>query len=138
MELSPFSGLVFDLVGWAKALFAPCPPSWAGYCDRRWARGACHRARIRATRWLSPPYTSSFLAGRVARLGLGVHRIEAGQCRAIVHLVDDPGFHPLLLRPFGQHMVEQRLRDQHRAVLVGDDDVVGKHRYPAASDRLAP
>ena len=65
-----------------------------------------------------------FLRSRVARLGLGVHRIEAGQCRAVVHLVDDPGFHPLLLRPFGQHMVEQRLRDQHRAVLVGDDDVV--------------
>src|SRR5450631_1723513 len=25
---------------------------------RWWARGACHRARIRATRWLSPPYDS--------------------------------------------------------------------------------
>ena len=25
-----------------------------------WARGACHRARIRATRWLCPPYGSRF------------------------------------------------------------------------------
>jgi hypothetical protein len=24
--------------------------------EKWWARGACHRARIRATRWLSPPY----------------------------------------------------------------------------------
>src|SRR5882724_1121292 len=26
-----------------------------------WARGACHRARIRATRWLCPPYASAGL-----------------------------------------------------------------------------
>src|SRR4030095_16831595 len=63
---------------------------------------------------LSPPYTSLFLAGRVAGLGFGVHRIEAGQCRAVVHLVDDPGFHSLLLRSLGQHMVEARLPDQKR------------------------
>ena len=47
-----------------------------------------------------------FLGRGVARLGLGVHGIEARQRRAIIHLVDDPALHPLLLRPFGQHMVE--------------------------------
>ncbi|TFV46151.1 hypothetical protein E4K65_21675 [Bradyrhizobium niftali] len=39
-----------------KGALAPCPPS---ICIRReawWARGACHRARIRATRWLCLPY----------------------------------------------------------------------------------
>jgi hypothetical protein len=35
-------------------------------------------------------------------------------------------------------VIEQRLRDQHRTVLIGDDDVVRKHRNPAAADRLAP
>jgi hypothetical protein len=39
------------------ARFAPCPPTmqsilFVGW----WARGACHRARVRATRWLCPPY----------------------------------------------------------------------------------
>src|SRR6266487_6739725 len=27
-------------------------------CLESWARGACHRARIRATRWLCTPYAS--------------------------------------------------------------------------------
>ena len=36
-----------------KGALAPCPPS-----DNWWARGACHRARIRATRWLCPPYAT--------------------------------------------------------------------------------
>src|ERR1700709_2543989 len=40
-----------------KGALAPCPPpsprmEW-------WARGACHLARIRATRWLCPPYATA-------------------------------------------------------------------------------
>src|SRR3954451_10356342 len=37
-------------------------------------------------------------AGRVARLGIGVHRIEPGQRGAAIDLIDDPGLHPLLFR----------------------------------------
>src|SRR5204863_7459393 len=48
-----------------------------------------------------------FLGCRVARLGLGVHGVKPRQGRAIVHLIDDPGFHPLLLRPLGQDMIER-------------------------------
>src|SRR3979490_11586 len=32
-----------------KGALAPCPPDGVNW----WARGACHRARIRATRWLA-------------------------------------------------------------------------------------
>src|SRR5229473_7005315 len=39
-----------------KALFAPCPPTISRSYSEWWARGARHRARIRATRWLCPPY----------------------------------------------------------------------------------
>src|SRR6202158_3821908 len=48
-------GFSIVIAGWAKAHFAPCPP-----CPDQealwWARGVYHRARIRATRWLCPPY----------------------------------------------------------------------------------
>src|SRR6266436_291031 len=79
-----------------------------------------------------------FLRSHVARLGLGIHGIEARQYRAGVHLLDDPGFHPLLFCAFGQNEIEKRLRDHHGAVLIGDDDVVRKHRNAAAADGFAP
>src|ERR1700737_1807953 len=47
---------VEKFVGWAKALFAPCPPNSSYGARRWWARGVYHRARVRATRWLCPPY----------------------------------------------------------------------------------
>ena len=63
-------------------------------------RAACRpRAREMDIHGLPPFFSELFLGGRVARLGLGVHRIEARQRRAVIHLVDDPGFHPLLLGP---------------------------------------
>src|SRR6202048_1901396 len=40
-----------------KGVLAPCPPYSFQSHRRWWARGACHRARVRATRWLCPPYT---------------------------------------------------------------------------------
>src|SRR5690349_9027564 len=89
MEFSPFSERESDLGRWAK--------------------------RKRA--FAHPTNLSLLLCGGVARLGLGVHRIETGQRRTIVHLVDDPGFHSFLLGTFRQHVVKQGLRDQHRAVL---------------------
>src|SRR4029453_3367159 len=88
--------------------------------------------------WSCLLFLRLFLAGCVARLGLGVHRIEAGQCRAVVPFIDDPGSHPLRVRPLGPHMTEQPLRDQLRAVQVGDDDVVREYRDPTAADRLTP
>ena len=42
-------------VGWAKALLRRAHHLSSSWFER-WARGACHRARIRATRWLCPPY----------------------------------------------------------------------------------
>ena len=39
-----------------KGALAPCPPFLAKRHPEWWARGACHRARIRATRWLCPRY----------------------------------------------------------------------------------
>ncbi len=36
------------------------------------------------------------------------------------------------------HLLDQRLRDHHRAVVVGDDDVAREHRDAAAADRLLP
>ena len=44
-------------VGWAKALLRRA--HHPTLCSRWWARGACHRARVRATRWLCPPYKFS-------------------------------------------------------------------------------
>ena len=38
-------------VGWAKALFAPCPP-----CQPRIHGGHTINPRVRAARWLCPPY----------------------------------------------------------------------------------
>jgi hypothetical protein len=38
----------------------------------RWARGACHRARVRATRWLCPPYALTRLRILAARCVRGL------------------------------------------------------------------
>ncbi len=62
--------------------------------------------------------------GLVARLGRGVRRIEPGQRHAGLDLAHDPALEPLLLERARQHLVEQRRRDDDRAVAVGDDDVV--------------
>src|SRR5260370_11940883 len=60
--------------------------------------------------------SSLFLRSSLARLGLGIHGIQARQYPAGVHLLNDPGFHPLLLGPFCQNEIEKRLRGHHRAV----------------------
>jgi hypothetical protein len=44
-----------DRVGWAKAHLRRAHLSLEGW----WARGVYHRARVRATRWLSPPYLTN-------------------------------------------------------------------------------
>src|SRR4029450_6151024 len=62
----------------------------------------------------------------VARLGLLVHRIEAGQLHPALDLADDPGLHALVLGAFFRHEGDQALRDHHRPVVVANDDVAGK------------
>ena len=46
-------------VGWAKALLRRAHHLTSSIAEGWWARGACHRARIRATRWLCRPYVSA-------------------------------------------------------------------------------
>src|SRR5206468_11938450 len=72
-----------------KGAFAPCPPSRTS--QQRWARGACHRARIRATRWLCPPYKVSTeralqIEAAVSRL-LGRDRAVRGKQAPAEHVV---------------------------------------------------
>src|SRR5260370_42459147 len=50
-------------VGWAKALFAPCPPSFRCEWDW-WARGACHRAALRADPLALPTLRSHVFSAR--------------------------------------------------------------------------
>src|SRR6516225_5433298 len=103
-------------------------------------RPSSPRARGGFLSALPTTYISSLLLLRsgVASLGLGVHGIEARQGGAIVHLIDDPGFHSFLFGALGQHMVEEGLRDQHGAVLIGDHDIIGEYGNAAAADRLTP
>src|SRR3954454_8036742 len=76
--------------------------------------------------------------GLVARLGFGVRRIQARQGHALLDLLHDPGLEPLLLGPGLRHLLDERLRNDDRAVAVRDDDVVREHRRAAAADRLLP
>ena len=74
----------------------------------------------------------------VARLGLVVRRIEAGQRHAALDLAHHPAFVALVLGAFARDEVYEIFRDQHCAVVVDHDHVIGKHRNPAACDRLLP
>jgi hypothetical protein len=48
-----------EFVGWAKDRKRRAHHLSASMGQKWWARGACHRARMRATRWLCPPYELS-------------------------------------------------------------------------------
>src|SRR5437667_1163053 len=67
-----------------------------------------------------------------------VGRIEAGQICALLDLAHDPRFESFLLRTLLGDLLHERGRDHHSAVGIGDDDIAGKHRNPAAADRLLP
>ena len=83
-------------------------------------------------------WTSSCLPRLVARLGLVVRRIEAGQRHAALDLAHHPGLVALVLVALVGDEIDQVLRDDHRAVVVGHDHVVGEDRDAAAGDRLLP
>src|SRR5262249_3274342 len=84
------------------------------------------------------PALLTALEGFVARLRLGVSGIEAGKRNAAFDLGHDPGLETLLLDAQRRDFCDQRLRNDHGAVGVRDDDVAREHRDAAASDRFLP
>src|SRR6516165_4233575 len=52
---------------------------------RWWARGACHRARIRATRWLCPPYSP---IARLSRRQPPVEAFEIDEAAGVTAFAD--------------------------------------------------
>src|SRR5689334_2485024 len=70
---------------------------------------------------LSAPFMSAFLPlGLVARLGLGIGGIEAGQFLAALDLAHDPLLERFLLGAGRGDVFGQRGGNHHRAVAVGD------------------
>src|SRR5580692_6925000 len=74
----------------------------------------------------------------VARLGVVVRRIKPRQLYAIFHLAEHPALVQLMLGALMRHELQQVLRDDDDAVIIGNDDIAGKDRTAAASDRLLP
>ncbi len=69
---------------------------------------------------------------------LVVHRIEAGQFHPFSTSPDDPFLIFFVLQAFLGNGLDQRLRDDHGSIVIRDDDIAGKNRTAAASDRLVP
>src|SRR5215472_15842352 len=74
----------------------------------------------------------------VAFLRLVVGRIEARELHALLDLAHHPGLVALVLLALGKDEVDQVLRDHHRAVIVGDDQVAREDRATAAGNWLVP
>src|SRR3984957_9732380 len=67
-----------------------------------------------------------------------VWRIKPGQLRAFRDFTHDPGLHALLLRGGASHVLDESGRDQHGAVVVNHNKIVGIDGDAAAADRLLP
>src|SRR5262249_6050200 len=78
-------------------------------------------------------HQSLLLPRLVARLGIGVHGIEAGKLRPALDLADDEALHTLVLGALLGDEGEEVLRDHHGPVVVANDDVAGKDRAAAAA-----
>ena len=74
----------------------------------------------------------------VARFGVIVRRIKAGQLHAILDFAEHPTFIKLVLGAFVGDEFQHRLRNDDRAVVVGHDHIAGKNCASAAADRLLP
>src|SRR5215831_10412517 len=74
----------------------------------------------------------------VTLLGVIVRRIKPWQLHAVLNLAEGPAFIQLMLGAFMRHELQQVLRDDDDAVIVGHDHVVRKDRAAAAPDRLLP
>ena len=90
----------------------------------------------------APDAPSGFLDRRLACLvtgfGFGIHGIEPWQRRAGFDFAHNPAFHTLLLQAFGGYGFDQGLRDEHCAVVVGNDDITWKNSDATATNRQAP
>src|SRR6516225_8846441 len=89
----------------------------------------CLVARISSPR-LSP--------GCIARFGLVIGRIKAGQLQAFLDLAKNPTFIQLMFGAFVSDEVDQILGNYHRTVVIHDNHVAGKHGATAAADWLLP
>ena len=125
----------------AKRVSSSNAPTSASSAERHWTGARRSRAvldRMKNIALAPRAQRRLLLPGLVARLGLVVRRIEAGQRHAALDLADHPGLVKLVLLAFAGDEIDQRLRDHHRAVVVGDDHVARKDRAAAAGDRLVP
>src|SRR5262245_31475202 len=116
--------------------------------------GQVRKPRIFETTKNIAPANSLFVVLARPRSGLGpewllallivagargfVGRIETWKLGAVLDFAHDPGFEALLLRPLLRHLPDQCRGDHYCAIGVGHDHIVGKHRHPAAADRLLP
>src|SRR6516164_3264581 len=76
--------------------------------------------------------------GCIARFGLVIGRIKAGQLHAFLDLAKNPTFIQLMFGAFVSDEVDQILGNYHRTVVIHDNHVAGKHGATAAADRLLP
>src|SRR5690242_2083013 len=75
---------------------------------------------------------------RIAGLGVVIGGIEAGQFHAFLDLAEDPAFIELVFGALVRDEVNEVLWNDHRTIIVDDDDVAGKYRAAATTDRLLP
>src|SRR5947209_19788974 len=77
------------------------------------------------------PGASALARGLVARFGGLVGWIEPGQRGALLHFRQRPVLEPLLLGPELRDVLDQRQRNEHGAIAVGNHNVARKHRHVA-------
>src|ERR1700734_2990010 len=69
---------------------------------------------------------------------LFVRRIKARQLSSVRDFIHDPGLRTLLFRSDAGNIIHERGWDQHRAVVVHDNHIVGIDAHAATADRLLP
>src|SRR5450432_363705 len=109
---------------WSKGGTPPCGP------PQRESRGF---AMALSWAFIGKSRLGFLVAGLVLRVG----GIEAGQRRALLHLAHDPALEALLLRRPRHDVVDERRRNEDRAVVVDHDPIAGEDRDAAAADGLA-
>src|SRR6202051_1902741 len=75
---------------------------------------------------------------RVARLGVVIRRIKAGQLHALLDFAEYPALVELVLGAFVGDEIHHGLRNDDGAVVIGDDHIARKDGTAAAADRLLP
>src|SRR5277367_4951520 len=67
-----------------------------------------------------------------------VRRIKTRQLSSVRDCIHDPGLHTLLFRSDAGHLIDERGRDEDRAVVVHDNHIVGIDAHAATADWLLP